>query len=100
MTTKTKEKTPVIPLTEVEQSAFCTTESELTAKPLADELKTNVRWQRIPTEYLHLTAQQLDDKIKSARAKLGEKLVILGHHYQRDEVIRYADYRGDSFGLS
>src|SRR5205814_10423586 len=35
-----------------------------------------------------------------ARAKLGNRLVILGHHYQRDEVIKFADYTGDSFRLA
>ena len=38
--------------------------------------------------------------IAAARAELGDRLVILGHHYQRDEVMRWADARGDSFGLS
>lgn len=40
------------------------------------------------------------DRIISAKAKLGRRLVILGHHYQREEVIEFADFRGDSFGLS
>jgi quinolinate synthase len=39
-------------------------------------------------------------RISAARHTLGERLVILGHHYQRDEVIRYADYTGDSFRLA
>src|SRR4026209_1594592 len=39
-------------------------------------------------------------RIATARAALGGRLVILGHHYQRDEVIRHADFTGDSFKLA
>jgi quinolinate synthase len=42
----------------------------------------------------------MDSRIASARAKLGAECVVLGHHYQRDEVIRFSDYQGDSFKLS
>jgi quinolinate synthase len=44
--------------------------------------------------------EELDRRIAAARAALGERLVILGHHYQRDEIIQYADARGDSFKLA
>jgi quinolinate synthase len=54
----------------------------------------------IPREYALMDADELDRRIMAARAKLGERLVILGHHYQRDEVIKYADARGDSFKLA
>lgn len=54
----------------------------------------------IPDEYLSLSDKQLQYRIKSAKQKYGKKLIILGHHYQRDEVIEFADYRGDSFDLS
>ena len=42
----------------------------------------------------------MDERIAAAREALGSECVILGHHYQRDEVVRYADYRGDSYRLS
>ena len=42
----------------------------------------------------------LDERIAAARAKLGATTVILGHHYQRDEVVRFADFTGDSYKLS
>src|SRR6186713_1302224 len=42
----------------------------------------------------------MDARITVARGKLGDRLVILGHHYQRDEVIKFADYTGDSFRLA
>ena len=40
------------------------------------------------------------ERIKRARAILGDQVVILGHHYQRDEVVQFADYQGDSYQLS
>lgn len=68
--------------------------------PLAEE-RAFVAWQQdIPREYLALSADELDRRIRKARAALGAKLVILGHHYQRDEVIKYADFTGDSFKLA
>ena len=42
----------------------------------------------------------MDARIAAARRTLGSRLVILGHHYQRDEVIKFADYTGDSFRLA
>jgi quinolinate synthase len=54
----------------------------------------------IPLFYAEMDGEELDRRIMSARAILGERLVILGHHYQRDEIIKYADYRGDSFKLA
>jgi quinolinate synthase len=93
-------KKPFIPITEIEQSAFCQTDDELKAKTLEEEFKAGVRWQKLPTSYMRLTPEELDARIAEARAALGKRLVILGHHYQRDEIIKYADYRGDSFKLS
>ena len=54
----------------------------------------------IPLHYAEMPGEELDERIAAARATLGERLVILGHHYQRDEIIKYADYRGDSFKLA
>jgi quinolinate synthase len=50
--------------------------------------------------YLVLPDHTVDDRIATAREILGRDLVILGHHYQRDEVIQFADFRGDSYKLS
>ena len=96
----TKTKMPVIPITELEQSAFCQTDDELESKSLVEELAVGVRWQRIPKIYLGLPPNVLAGRIKAAKKILGQKVVILGHHYQRDEVIQFADYTGDSFKLS
>ncbi len=54
----------------------------------------------IPREYATMPAEELQQRIAAAKAALGEKLVILGHHYQRDEIIQWADARGDSFKLA
>ena len=50
--------------------------------------------------YLTLPDHTMDERIAAARARLGKTTVLLGHHYQRDEVIRFADYTGDSYKLS
>ena len=50
--------------------------------------------------YLVLPDHTMDDRIAVARAQLGTSTILLGHHYQRDEVIRFADVTGDSYKLS
>ena len=50
--------------------------------------------------YLVLPDHSMDERIAAAKEALGRNCVILGHHYQRDEVIRFADFRGDSYKLS
>ncbi len=56
--------------------------------------------QPLPERYLGLSDEEMDRRIAAARATLGPRLVILGHHYQRDEVIKFADYTGDSYKLA
>src|SRR4051794_26227374 len=56
--------------------------------------------QALPERYLGLSDEELDRRIAAARAILGRRVVILGHHYQRDEVIKFADYTGDSYKLA
>lgn len=68
--------------------------------PLVEE-PAFVSWQQdIPRSYLECSPEELDRRIAAARATLGSKLLILGHHYQREEVIQYADLTGDSFKLA
>ena len=54
----------------------------------------------LPEEYVGLPEVEVDARIEAAKRKLGNKLVILGHHYQRDAIIRHADFRGDSYKLA
>src|SRR5690606_23856961 len=56
--------------------------------------------QPLPERYLGLADEVMDARIAAARERLGSRLVILGHHYQRDEVIKFADFTGDSFRLA
>ncbi|MBE55293.1 MAG: quinolinate synthase [Acidobacteria bacterium] len=56
--------------------------------------------QPLPERYLGVSDEELEVRISAARAALGDRLVILGHHYQRDEVFKFADYSGDSFKLA
>ena len=50
--------------------------------------------------YTDATPDELADRVRAAKAALGSRVFILGHHYQRDEVIQFADARGDSYRLS
>ncbi len=54
----------------------------------------------LSAEYADLSPEETDRRILAAKAELGPRLVILGHHYQRDEIIRHADFRGDSYKLA
>jgi quinolinate synthase len=50
--------------------------------------------------YLLVPDNSLDERIAAAKARLGNDVVVLGHHYQRDEVVKFADFRGDSLKLA
>ncbi len=68
--------------------------------PLAGE-RSFAYWQQdIPRGYWELSADELTARVGAARRKLGSRLIILGHHYQREDIIAFADYRGDSFKLA
>src|SRR2546425_8150281 len=54
----------------------------------------------LPERFSRFNDNELDTRIRNAREALGRRVVILGHHYQRDEVIKFADVRGDSFKLA
>jgi quinolinate synthase len=56
--------------------------------------------QPLPEHYLGLSDAELDRRIAAAKRALAHRVVILGHHYQRDEVIKFADYTGDSYKLA
>ena len=56
--------------------------------------------QPLPPEYMLLSPEAAAERIGRAREQLGDTTVLLGHHYQRDEIIRWVDYTGDSLKLS
>ena len=77
--------------------------SSATYLPMLDEVeKASIRERQPLPERVSRAVDEdaLDARMAAAREALGDRLVILGHHYQRDEVIRFADYTGDSFKLS
>jgi quinolinate synthase len=58
-------------------------------------------WQQpLPEIYTELTDAELRLRIESAKEALGSRLAVLGHHYQQDAIVEFADYTGDSFELS
>src|SRR3954463_2555381 len=66
-----------------------------------NKLTTAIETAACPLEnYLVLPDHTMDDRIAAARRDLGSRVSILGHHYQRDEVIRFADFTGDSYKLA
>jgi quinolinate synthase len=68
--------------------------------PLTEE-RSFAYWQQdIPQAYWSLSSGDLADRIFAARKALGSRLIVLGHHYQREDIIRFADFRGDSFKLA
>ena len=54
----------------------------------------------LPIEYQQATNEELHDRIRVAKQVLGPRVVVLGHFYQRDEVVQHADFVGDSFQLA
>ena len=54
----------------------------------------------LPDEYKTASNEELHERIRAAKATLGDRVVILGHFYQRDEIVQHADYLGDSFQLA
>jgi len=92
-----------IPVLDTKSRAFggigCEADSIATV-PLSQE-RAFAYWQQdIPQEYWDLDAAQITARIAAARARLGTRLIVLGHHYQREDIIQFADLRGDSFKLA
>ncbi len=54
----------------------------------------------IPEKYLKMDKEEIFTRVEQAKKKLGKDLLILGHHYQTDEIIKFADVKGDSLALS
>ena len=78
----------------------CESDVGIDTIPLTSEVSFG-SWQRnIPDDYHALGSEELVARIEAARAALGDRAVVLGHHYQREDIIRFADERGDSFMLA
>ncbi|HEX5371014.1 MAG TPA: quinolinate synthase NadA, partial [Dehalococcoidia bacterium] len=93
----------IIPISSVSTATSgiaCETSTGITTMPLSSEASFAYWQQDIPKQYWDLDAQQLIDRVAAARDKLGTRLIVLGHHYQREDIIQFADFRGDSFKLS
>ena len=87
---------PYFPIAQLQ----CETDTGIDTIPLALE-QSFPSWQTsIPERYTKMDADELSKRIRAARATLGDKVVILGHHYQREDIIQFADDRGDSFALA
>jgi quinolinate synthase len=93
VTTATREQIAVLP------GIACEADSIQTV-PLSEERSFAFWQQDIPKAYLDLEPQEITERIAAARARLGSKLIVLGHHYQREDVIQFADLKGDSFKLA
>src|SRR3954454_9096628 len=63
-------------------------------------MTTRVWQQPLPKIYTELSDAELRLRIEAAKERLGSRVVILGHHYQQDAIIDFADFTGDSFELS
>jgi quinolinate synthase len=95
------------PLTIVTESAQplisqlqCETDTGIETVPLSEEVSFGSWQPEIPERYWGMDAEELSQRIRGARATLGDQVVILGHHYQREDIIQFADDRGDSFALA
>lgn len=101
MVTKTAEPLPLISEnTLLDEAMECPADRALDTRPLAEE-RSFAFWQKdIPEEYWHLDADAIIHRIAAARHELGTRCVVLGHHYQREDIIQFADLRGDSFKLA
>lgn len=78
----------------------CETDTGIETIPLADEVSFGSWQPEIPEEYWALEAGELERRIRASRERLGDQVVVLGHHYQREDIVQFADTRGDSFALA
>jgi len=103
MVTKTKARQPLALISEdtvLNEAMECPTDRDLNTRPLAEETSFAF-WQKdIPEKYWRLDAGQIIQRVAAARKELGKRCVVLGHHYQREDIIQFADLRGDSFKLA
>ncbi|MCY3733378.1 MAG: quinolinate synthase NadA [Chloroflexi bacterium] len=75
-------------------------ETDIATIPLVSEPHLRDWQPEIPQDYLQLSGDELRERIRAARAELDERPLILVHHSPRDDIIEFADFRGDSFKLA
>ena len=78
----------------------CESDVGIATVPLAQEVSFGSWQQVIPAAYWELGAGELVARVRAARAELGTRAIVLGHHYQREDIIQFADVRGDSLMLA
>jgi quinolinate synthase len=78
----------------------CETDTGIETVPLSDEVSFGSWQSEIPEEYWSLGADELVARVRASRERLGDEVVVLGHHYQREDIVQFADERGDSFALA
>jgi len=84
----------------LDEANECVIDRPLDVRPLSEE-RAFAFWQKdIPEGYWRLDGPALAARIAGARRELGTRCVVLGHHYQREDIVQFADYKGDSFNLA
>ena len=94
MVTPTAPEAPPVPQLQ------CESDVGIATVPLTEEVSFGSWQHEIPTAYWELGAEELEARVRAARAELGTRAIVLGHHYQREDIIQFADVRGDSFMLA
>src|SRR5690606_9446858 len=100
LATTHEELLPILNAAAGQAGIACETDTGIQTLPLSKEVSFAYWQQDIPREYWDLGAEELIERVARAREKLGSRLIVLGHHYQREDIIQFADFRGDSFKLS
>ena len=78
----------------------CETDTGIETIPLTEEVSFGSWQSAIPERYRGMAVDEITQRIRGAREALGGDAVVLGHHYQREDIIQFADERGDSFALA
>ncbi|MDG1990678.1 MAG: quinolinate synthase NadA [Dehalococcoidia bacterium] len=78
----------------------CEVPMQMETLPLAEEQSFSQWQQEIPKEYFQLSPDEIINRITKLKKNMGNELIILGHHYQREDIIQFADQIGDSYALS
>ena len=78
----------------------CETPMQIETLPLTEEASFSDWQQEIPKKYFDLSAEEISSRIKEYKSKMSNDLIILDHHYQREDIIQFADRIGDSYALS